>query len=37
MYLLTQFFGNPVKAKRELLNLDDQVVRERGKAGRSDK
>lgn len=34
---LTQFLGNPVKAKGEFLNLDDQVVRERGKAGRSDK
>lgn len=35
--LLTQFFGNPVKAKGELLNLDDQVVGERGKAGCSEK
>lgn len=35
--MLTQFLGNPVKAKGELLNLDDEVVRERGKAGRSDK
>lgn len=33
----TQFLGNPVKAEGELLDLDDQVVGERGKAGGSGK
>lgn len=33
----TQFLGDPVKAKGELLDLDDQVVGERGKAGGSGK
>lgn len=31
----TQLLGNPVKAEGELLDLDDQVVGERGKAGGS--
>lgn len=34
---LTKFFWNPVEAKGELLNLNDKVVRKRGKAGGSDK
>lgn len=34
---LTEFLWNPVEAKGELLNLDDEVVREGGKAGGSDK
>lgn len=33
----TQFLGDPVKAEGELLDLDDQVVGERGKAGGSGK
>lgn len=37
MCMPTQLLGNPVKAEGELLDLDDQVVGERGKAGGSGK
>lgn len=35
--LLTQFLRHPVEAEGELLNLNNQVIGERGKAGGSDR
>ena len=32
---LTQFLGDPIETKGKLLDLDDEVVGERGKAGGS--
>ena len=30
---LTQFLGDPIESKRELFDLDDEVVREGGETG----
>lgn len=37
LILLTELFGHPVQTKSELLDLDDQIIWERGEPCRSER